>query len=271
MKNILIFAGSNSSDSINKQLAVYAGSMVENSKSTILDLNDFDLPIYSKDLEAKSGIPENAKKFFEQIKQTDGIVLSLAENNGSYAAVFKNLFDWLSRIDQNTFLGKPMLLMSTSPGGRGGASVLEHARNRFPRHDANIVAEFSLPNFADKFKDGKIIDSEFNDTLKEAIHQFQTNYDMEVRQKDDGKKGAFYVELDGSQEALMTYTHAGPHKIIIDHTEVSDALKGQGVGYKLVEASVNYLRENGLKVIPLCPFAAAVFKKKHDEYGDVLS
>lgn len=93
---------------------------------------------------------------------------------------------------------------------------------------------------------------------------------MEVKHKDDGKKGAFYVEINEVQEALMTYAHAGLHKIIIDHTEVSDTLKGQGVGYKLVAASVEYLRINHLKVIPLCPFAAAVFKKKHEAYADVL-
>lgn len=94
---------------------------------------------------------------------------------------------------------------------------------------------------------------------------------MEIKHTDNGTKGVFYVELDGKQEAEMTYTHAGYEKIIIDHTEVSEKLKGQGVGYKLVEASVAYLRENNLKVIPLCPFASAVFKKKQDEYADVLA
>ncbi|MEZ4792291.1 MAG: GNAT family N-acetyltransferase [Gelidibacter sp.] len=94
---------------------------------------------------------------------------------------------------------------------------------------------------------------------------------MEVKHKDDGKRGAFYIEIDGKQEAVMTYTHSGPQKIIIDHTEVGDKLKGQGIGYQLVEASVDYLRENHLKAIPLCPFANAVFKKKHDQYADVLS
>lgn len=175
MKNILAFAGSNSSDSINKQLATYASSVVENTNTTILDLNDFDLPIYSKDLEAKKGIPENAKAFFNHIKNTDGIVLSLAENNGSYAAVFKNLFDWISRLEQKTFLGKPMLLMATAPGSRGGASVLAAAHDRFPRHDAKIVAEFSLPFFGEKFKDGKITDTEFNSKLKEAVKTFQNS------------------------------------------------------------------------------------------------
>ena len=93
---------------------------------------------------------------------------------------------------------------------------------------------------------------------------------MNIKQEDNGKKGKFFVELDGKQEAEMTYTYAGSDKIIIDHTEVSQKLKGQGVGYKLVEAAVDFMRDKGLKVIPLCPFAAAVFKKKH-EYSDRLA
>ncbi|MEZ4803033.1 MAG: NAD(P)H-dependent oxidoreductase [Gelidibacter sp.] len=173
MKHILTFAGSNSSDSINKQLAMYAAGLVKEAKVTVLDLNDFDLPIYSKDLEAKKGIPENAKKFHNHIREAEGLVISLAENNGAYSAVFKNLFDWMSRYEQKVFLGKPMLLMATSPGGRGGASVLAMAKDRFPRHDAKIVAEFSLPLFNDKFSNGKITDSDFDKTLKEAVQQFQ--------------------------------------------------------------------------------------------------
>ncbi|WP_299103969.1 GNAT family N-acetyltransferase [uncultured Tenacibaculum sp.] len=92
---------------------------------------------------------------------------------------------------------------------------------------------------------------------------------MEVLQEDNGKKGEFYVEVNGSRDALMTYTWAGEDKIIIDHTEVGDSLRGQGVGYKLVEASVNFMRTKGIKAIPLCPFAKAVFDKKV-EYNDVL-
>lgn len=173
MKNILAFAGSNSLDSINKQLAIYASELVEDVEVTILDLNDFDLPIYSKHLEAKEGIPDNAKNFHKYIKDTDGIVLSLAENNGAYSAVFKNLFDWMSRLEQKTFLGKPMLLLSTSPGGRGGASVLAMALSRFPTHDAKIAADFSLPSFNDKFANGEITDSEFDAKLKQAAELFQ--------------------------------------------------------------------------------------------------
>lgn len=92
---------------------------------------------------------------------------------------------------------------------------------------------------------------------------------MEIKQEDNGKKGKFYIEIEGKQEAEMTYTYAGSDKIIIDHTEVSEKLKGQGIGYKLVEAAVDFMRENNLKVIPLCPFAKAVFEKK-TEYSDRL-
>lgn len=93
---------------------------------------------------------------------------------------------------------------------------------------------------------------------------------MEVLQEDNGKKGEFFVEVNGSRDALMTYTWAGKDKIIIDHTEVGDSLRGQGVGYKLVEASVNFMRVKGIKAIPLCPFAKAVFTKR-TEYSDVLA
>lgn len=176
MKKILAFAGSNSSNSINKALAKYAAGLVENAKVTLLDLNDFDLPIFSKDVEAKNGIPDNAKKFHKYIKETDGIVISLAENNGAYSAVFKNLFDWMSRYEQKTFMGKPMLLMATSSGGRGGATVLAMAHSRFPYHDAKIAAEFSLPLFSDKFADGKITDPQFDDKLKEAVKLFEKEF-----------------------------------------------------------------------------------------------
>lgn len=94
---------------------------------------------------------------------------------------------------------------------------------------------------------------------------------MEVKQIDNGKKGTFYIKIDGERLAEMTYSHSKPNELIIDHTEVSDSLKGQGVGYKLIEAAVEYMRTNSLKAVPLCTFAAAVFKKRHDAYADVLA
>jgi NAD(P)H-dependent FMN reductase len=174
MKKIIAFAGSNSKASINKQLAVYASGLVKATDVKVLDLNDFNLPIYGMDLENESGIPDNAHKFLDFIKTSDGIILSLAEHNGAYSTAFKNLFDWMSRIEGKTFFGKPMLLMATSPGGRGGLSVLEIAQDRFPRHDANIVEVFSLPFFGNNFKDGKITDEALNTDLRAKVETFKS-------------------------------------------------------------------------------------------------
>ena len=173
MKKIIAFAGTNSKTSINKQLVTYSASLLNDVDVTILDLNDFELPLFGVDFEKEHGIPQNAHKFLDYIKSSDGVMLSLAEHNGAYSTAFKNLFDWMSRIQGKTFFGKPMLLMSTSPGGRGGESVLNIAKDRFPRHDANIVEIYSLPFFADNFSKGKIIDEELNLELKNAVKQFE--------------------------------------------------------------------------------------------------
>lgn len=148
---IISFAGSNSSHSINKKLATYAVSLFNNPDSEILDLNDYEMPLFSVDREEKLGHPQLAKDFLAKIESADLLVVSLAENNGNYSSAFKNLFDWCSRIRNDVFQDKPMLLMATSPGKRGGRSVLDIAQNNLPRYGANIKAEFSLPQFYDNF------------------------------------------------------------------------------------------------------------------------
>lgn len=173
MKNIIAFAGSNSKQSINKKLATYAASLVEKSQVEVLDLNDYELPLYGIDYEIEHGIPDNAKTFLEKIKHADGVVLSLAEHNGAYATVFKNIFDWMSRIDGKLWNNKPMLLMATSPGGRGGATVLEIAKGRFPYMGGNIIADFSLPSFNDNFSEGKITNQDVNKDLLDKVTLFR--------------------------------------------------------------------------------------------------
>lgn len=174
MKNIIAFAGSNSKNSINKQLATYTASQVENANVTTLDLNDFDLPLYGIDYETEHGIPADAQRFLDFIKNADGIVLSLAEHNGAYAAAFKNVFDWMSRIDGKLWSNVPMLLMATSPGARGGASVLEIAKGRFPYMGGNIVADFSLPSFGQNFTDEGITDAALRKTFENSVAAFES-------------------------------------------------------------------------------------------------
>ncbi|WP_299887930.1 NADPH-dependent FMN reductase [uncultured Lacinutrix sp.] len=173
MSYILTFAGSNSKASINKQLASYAANKIHDEEMKIVDLNDYTLPLYGIDLEVKEGIPDTANAFYNLIKESKGIVLSLAEHNGAYSSVFKNLIDWLSRIEGKFWSDKPMLLMATSPGGRGGTTVLEIASDRFPRHNANLISTFSLPSFNENFSENGIKDDNLNIILNEAIDNFK--------------------------------------------------------------------------------------------------
>ena len=93
---------------------------------------------------------------------------------------------------------------------------------------------------------------------------------MLIKQKQEGSKGSFYVEEASTMLAEMTYSMTGTELMIIDHTEVSDDLRGKNVGYQLLKATVEYARTNNIKIIPLCPFAKSVFDKKQEEFGDVL-
>ncbi|MCE7057019.1 N-acetyltransferase [Algoriphagus sp. AGSA1] len=93
---------------------------------------------------------------------------------------------------------------------------------------------------------------------------------MKIQHEFDGKKGSFYLEEGAKRSAEMVYVMAGPAKMIIEHTEVDESLKGQGIGGKLLEELVAYVRKEEIKVIPLCPFAKAMFKKKED-LRDVLA
>lgn len=175
MKKIIAFAGSNSKKSINKELAIYAANMLKKAEVTVLDLNDYPLPVYGIDVETENGVPENATKFLNEIKNADGIIVSLAEHNGNFSVAFKNIFDWMSRIEQKLWNKKPMLLMATSPGGRGGTSVLSIAKNGFPHMGGNVIADFSFPKFYDNFKESKITNEDLNNKLTMALNKFEAS------------------------------------------------------------------------------------------------
>ena len=93
---------------------------------------------------------------------------------------------------------------------------------------------------------------------------------MLIQHEQQGHKGSFYVEENSKRLAEMIYSMSGVELMIIEHTEVSDELRGKNVGYQLVHAAVEYARTNQLKILPLCPFAKSVFDKKREEFGDVM-
>lgn len=181
MKNVpsrvLAFAASSSRQSINKQLVKHAASMLNDIEIDLLDINDFEMPIYSSDREQEFGIPQQAKDFFQRITDADGVMISFAEHNGSYTAAYKNLFDWASRIDMKVFQGKPVLYLATSPGPGGASSVLGAAVNSAPYFGAEVKAHLSVPSFYDNFdmENQRLKEPNLADKLMTAMMVLQSN------------------------------------------------------------------------------------------------
>jgi len=167
---ITAFAGSNSTKSINKQLVEYTLTHFPGAEINLLDLNDYDMPLFSVDRESNDGYPEAARTFLKQFQDADLIIVSMAEHNGNCTAAFKNLLDWSSRIELKIFNGKPMFVTSTSPGKGGAGLSLQYALTRFPRHSGEILESFSLPSFNEHFsKEKGILDEELEAAFLEKV------------------------------------------------------------------------------------------------------
>lgn len=178
---IIAFAASSSKKSINKQLVSHAIQVIKTTvdssvETEILDLNDFEMPIYSIDRENDNGIPDLAQQFYKKIGNADAVVISFASHNGSYAAAYKNIFDWASRIDSKVFQGKPMVMLSTSPGKGGAATVLENACESAPHFNADLRASLSIPSFHSNFDtDAQALKSgEYADKLSDALSKLNS-------------------------------------------------------------------------------------------------
>ncbi|RKS97313.1 NADPH-dependent FMN reductase [Chryseobacterium defluvii] len=170
---ILAFAGSTSSTSINRELVKFVLKNFRDEDINFIDLNDYSMPVFSVDLE-KKGFPDEAHHFLKVIEECDVIICSLAEHNRSYSAAFKNIFDWASRINVKVFQNKPMLLMSTSPGGYGGGNVMNTAKTFFPQFGAEIKDTFSLPKFYENFDlESGVINPDILQELNNKIENFK--------------------------------------------------------------------------------------------------
>ncbi len=173
---ILAFAASNSKTSINKLLVEYVSlrlksTLVADATIDLIDLIDYELPLYRPDRESGGGIPEEAQDFFARIGAADAVIVSFAEHNGLYAAVYKNLFDWTSRIDQKVYQNKPMVLLASSPGGRGAANVLKIAVESAPYFGMDVKGTVSVPSFQDNFDSaaGELTNVELVSKVDEAL------------------------------------------------------------------------------------------------------
>ena len=170
---ILAIPASNSRKSINRQLLRYAATLLPEAEVDLMDINDYPLPIYGEDLEAESGVPAPVQLFLDRISQADALLISYAEHNGGYAVAYKNLFDWATRLDRNVYRGKPVVMLATSPGPGGAVSVLASAVNSAQFFDGEVVGSLSVPSFYDNFADGRLIDSELQEKLRETLSALQ--------------------------------------------------------------------------------------------------
>lgn len=172
-KRVLVFGASSSAQSINKKLATFVAGMLDDVEANIIDLRDNEPPLFSVDKEAEHGIPEVVQNVKRQIQEADGVIVSFAEHNGLPTAAYKNLNDWLSRIDQKVWEDKPMFIMATSPGKRGGSSVLGIMKSVLPHAGGNVIADFSLPSFYDHFNETGVTDPTLKEELKNKTLQFR--------------------------------------------------------------------------------------------------
>lgn len=174
---LIAFAASSSKQSINKKLVSYAAEKAKtiNSElvSEVLDLNQFEVPLFSVDKEQQIGSPELAGLFLKKIQQADLIIISFAEHNGSYTAAYKNIFDWCSRIEPKVYQNKAILALSTSPGKGGANSVLTSAVNSLPHFGANLIGNLSIPSFNENFdiENDKLNDLGLDKKLEKLLQQ----------------------------------------------------------------------------------------------------
>ncbi len=153
---ILAIPATNSRNGINRQIIAAAahlleGGLVPDAEVEILDLNDYEMPIFSVERQQSGGVPEAAQRFYEKIGAADAVIVSFAEHNGSYSVAWKNVYDWASRIDAGVYQGTKLALFATSPGARGGVGVLENATASAPFFGAELVGSLSIPSFGQNF------------------------------------------------------------------------------------------------------------------------
>ena len=137
------------------------------------------MPLFSVDKLAKNGLPQLALDFAKKIDESDLLFMSLAENNGAYTTAFKNIYNWISVIpNRKAFWGnKPTFIMATSPGPRGGASVLNLAKTKLLHYGAKVIDTFLLPSFHKTFNaEGDIVNAQFATELRMKIEKIRRNF-----------------------------------------------------------------------------------------------
>ena len=185
MAKLLFFSGSIRKDSFNKKLAYQAYNIARDqfgANCTYIDLKDFEMPIYNGDLEAESGLPENAKKLKKIFCEHDGFLIAAPEYNSSLAPLLKNSLDWISRPQTENepaliaFKGKIAALTAASPGGFGGLRGLVPLRMMLGNIGVLVIPnQLAIPFAAKAFDEkGNLQDEKQKASLTSVVKEFAT-------------------------------------------------------------------------------------------------
>jgi chromate reductase len=174
MARILAFAGSARSASLNKQLirVAVSGARLAGAEVMVVDLRDLPMPIYDGDLEAKEGLPANAKAFKNLLKSHQGLLISSPEYNSSLPALLKNAIDWASRpLATNVLRNKPVAVIGASTGAFGAVWAQAELRKVLAAAGARVLdAELAVGHAPERFDaSGRLADPELREQLGEVL------------------------------------------------------------------------------------------------------
>ncbi|MEO9533200.1 MAG: NAD(P)H-dependent oxidoreductase [Crocinitomicaceae bacterium] len=181
MKNIIAIAGSNSSKSINKQFVKFIASQYPD--INYLNLENFEPPMYSSDLENDYGTHQKIKDLVAKFQAADAVIVSTPEHNSMPPAFFKNILDWLSRTGATYLEGakylqdKPVLLASVSPGKGGAASSQALVGKMLGYGGAKIVSNLTVGGFYDSFENDKVVNEALIQEIENAISDLKAAID----------------------------------------------------------------------------------------------
>lgn len=173
MAYVLAFAGSNSTVSINYKLVKFTATLLQDEEVRLRDMANYPFPMFSEDHEKENGYSNSLVEFKNEIVNAKALIIAVNEHNSYPSAYFKNVLDWLSRLDSKFLASKKILLMSTSNGGRGAIGSLGVAEKIMTRFKGEVIESFSLPNYSVNFDEHKgITNEELSKIYNEKVKSF---------------------------------------------------------------------------------------------------
>ncbi len=220
MKKIIAFTGSNNPNSINEKLVQSIIRKYPDQSIEFIDLKRFDVPIYSQNIE-QNGIPKPIKKLFQLFTEADAFIIASPEHNGLPSAFLKNTIDWLSRINQKFIDGKPVLLLSTSPGPTGGKTHLQNLKKLVLQWGGLFVEQYSLGSFDENFdKSGLVItNQQENIKLKKAMQALINGQPLIKKKNVEVVQDYFNSFQNGNMKQVLNSFHPDCYIVSVKEEE----------------------------------------------------